>query len=163
MEQVHKLSFYTDGSCSTASREGGWGFVFVDHDIEKVSFDYGAASDTTNNRMELTAFLNALIKIEHIIPFSKDTYEITVFSDSAYIVNCLLQKWYKKWLLNGWHTSNRMPVKNKDLWQEIIHSYERIEKDKSLKLTIEKVKGHSADKYNDLADECANKWRLRLK
>jgi ribonuclease HI len=109
------LQFYTDGSCSLnnvtdTSNDGCGGCATVvckDGVIIKEIVEY--YKNTTNNRMELRAVLNALTIVENV------DEECEILIDSAYIVNCFEQKWYKKWLANGWRTSNRQAVKNVDL------------------------------------------------
>jgi len=160
----YKIDFYTDGSCSTAIKRGGWGCITVKYnpnDVENVECLYGCASDTTNNRMELQGFLTALTIIQDIANnFKKeDNYTINIYSDSAYIVNCFKDKWYKKWLVNGWKSANRVAIKNKELWKPIIIAYNKIIKNENIVLEIKKVKGHGTNKYNNLADTYANKWR----
>jgi ribonuclease HI len=145
------LFIYTDGSCSLNNKndtnfDGCGGCATVVCDEEKIVDEIvGHYKNTTNNRMELRAVLNAFKYVE-----SKDE-KCEIFIDSAYIVNCFEQKWYKKWLSNGWRTSNRQAVKNVDLWKEIIHIYNRT----SNRITITKVKGHSGNAMNERADMLA--------
>lgn len=150
---IKKLKAYTDGSCSTNTRKGGWGFVILEND-EKVFEDKGAEEDTTNNRMELSSFLKALLyatkgedKIENC--------EITIYTDSAYICNCFQDGWWKKWLLNGWKSANRMPIKNQDLWKEIINIYRK----NQISIEVQKVKAHTDDYWNNYVDALATDWR----
>lgn len=145
------LFIYTDGSCSLNNKndtnfDGCGGCATIVCDEEKIVDEIvGHYKNTTNNRMELRAVLNAFKYVE-----SKDE-KCEIFIDSAYIVNCFEQKWYKKWLSNGWRTSNRQAVKNVDLWKEIIHIYNRI----SNRITITKIKGHSGNAMNERADMLA--------
>ena len=149
------LFIYTDGSCSLNNKNdttfdgcGGCATVICNGDtvVEEIVGHY---RNTTNNRMELMAVLNAMKYIEN----TAENCEL--FIDSAYIVNCFEQKWYKKWLSNGWRTSNRQAVKNVDLWKQIIHIYNRV----SNRVTISKVKGHSGNEMNERADMLATSWR----
>lgn len=149
------LQIYTDGSCSLnnindTSNDGCGGcatvIVFNDKVVQEI---VGYYKNTTNNRMELRAVLNAM----KVIAESEECFEIII--DSAYIVNCFEQQWYKKWLTNGWKTSNRQAVKNTDLWKEIIHIYNRHKH----RITITKVKGHSGNRWNERADCLATSWR----
>lgn len=144
-----KLEFYTDGACShNGTWKGGWAVVIVNNDfaIDQIS---DSRNDTTNNEMELQAFLTAIKHSYHL----KDEVdsEFIIYSDSAYIVNCFKDKWYVKWQKNGWRTSKKEPVAHKELWQLIIHYYEQL----GDKLTIVKVKGHANNKFNILADKLA--------
>lgn len=102
----------------------------------------GAEPNTTNNRMELQAAIEALSIL-------KEPCKVTLYSDSAYLVNCFKQGWYKGWLKNGWKNSKGQPVENQDLWKELlrlmeIHQVEYV-----------KVKGHADNKWNNRCDELA--------
>ena len=96
--------------------------------------------------MELTACIRALEEVK------RRDIQIEVYSDSAYIVNCINQKWYKKWQLNGWKTSKKEPVENKDLWLRLLELLDR------LPVTFTKVKGHANIELNERADFLAKKW-----
>lgn len=132
---------YTDGACSNnqgiGGQLGGWGVVFVD------GREYsGADKFTTNNRMELKAAIEALKNT----PFGS---KVKLYSDSAYVVNAFLQNWLKNWQKNGWVTAQRKPVENQDLWRELL----LLEKERDVEWI--KVKGHSTDKMNIIADKLA--------
>ena len=133
-------TIYTDGACSGNPGPGGWGAVIFD-EREKQNNISGKVKDTTNNRMELTAPIMALKKI-------KSKSHITIFTDSTYVKNGITE-WIKKWEKNGWKNSKKKPVKNKDLWIKL----------ESLclknKVSWKWVKGHSTNKYNNLADKLA--------
>ena len=75
---------------------------------------YGGEPNTTNNRMELTALIQGLSAL------TKKNYDVFVFSDSAYLIDCLRKGWYKKWLSNGWLKSDKKPVENKGLWEKLL-------------------------------------------
>ena len=129
---------YTDGACSGNPGKGGWAAVILNgNSIEKIS---GSAENTTNNRMELMALISAL-------KFVKDQ-NLEIFTDSKYAKDGI-EKWIINWKKNGWKTSNKEDVKNKDLWIEL----DKLNKKKKIKWTW--VKGHAGDKYNSLADELA--------
>lgn len=146
---------YTDGSCSLNNKNdtiydgcGGCATLLIkDNEILEEKVEY--FRNTTNNRMELRAVLNAMRMIEVI------EGDVELFIDSAYIVNCFEQEWYKTWLVNGWRNSKRQAVKNIDLWKEIIHSYKR----HNNRITITKIKGHSGNLMNERADKLATSWR----
>ena len=109
------INIYTDGACSGNqfdTNAGGWGAIleYGGHSKEL----YGGEANTTNNRMELTAL------IEGLSALTKKNYDIRVFSDSAYLIDCLRKRWYEKWRLNGWLTSDRKPVENRDLWEKLL-------------------------------------------
>lgn len=147
------VDIFTDGACSTKTKCGGWACIIVEDDVELSRYE-GAEIDTTNNRMELQAFLTAL-KVANEI--ETQNTEVNIFSDSAYIVNCFDEQWYLRWQLNGWRASDKQPVKNKELWQEIIEQHKLAHR--HLKLNIYKVKAHSGCLWNELAD----KWAVMQK
>lgn len=131
MNTIKILRIYTDGACSgNQSREnvGGWGAIleFGEHTKEL----YGGELNTTNNKMEMTALLEALKAVK------KPDCTIEVFSDSSYLISCFKEKWYEKWQKNGWLTSSKTPVENKDLWIQLL-SYISLHR-----ISFFKVKGH---------------------
>lgn len=132
---------YTDGACSnnqgSGGQPGGWGVVFLDG--RQFS---GYDKSTTNNRMEMTAAIEALEQIP-------SGCEIKLYSDSAYLINAFLQKWLVNWQRNGWKTSKGTPVENQDLWKRLI----KLENERKVKWI--KVKGHSDNKWNNIADKLA--------
>jgi ribonuclease HI len=136
-----KITIYTDGACSGNQFDnnlGGWGaIVSWGHKQKQI---HGGVKNTTNQRMELTACIKALeeIKVTHI--------PIELYSDSAYIVNCFNQRWYEKWEKNGWKTAKKQPVENMDLWKRLIRLT------RAMNVTFIKVKAHSGDRLNELAD-----------
>ena len=144
------IEIYTDGSCSVNSGKGGWGVVIV-QDGEIIREECGAAVDTTNNRMELTAFLKAL----QIMEEQEEEVDYSIYTDSAYIANCFIEKWYQKWLANGWKAANRTAIKNQDLWKAIL----KIHRHSVHHITIVHVKGHQGNKFNERADTLATSWR----
>ena len=100
------INIYTDGACSGNQFEknaGGWGAIL--EYAGRVKEIHGGEKNTTNNRMELTAL------IEGLSALTKKGYDVRVFSDSSYLVNCLRKKWYKKWQNNEWKTSAKKPVR----------------------------------------------------
>ena len=135
-----KYIIYTDGACSGNPGPGGWGAIIFDEKKKQHTIS-GKAKDTTNNRMELTAPIMALKKI-------KSKSDVVVFTDSIYVKNGITE-WIKNWEKNDWKNSNKKPVKNKDLW---IKLNELCQKNKVI---WKWVKGHSSNKYNNLADELA--------
>ena len=135
-----KYVIYTDGACSGNPGPGGWGAVIFDEKKKQQNIS-GKVKDTTNNRMELMAPIMALKKI-------KSKSDIVIFTDSIYVKNGITE-WIKKWEKNGWKSSNKKAVKNKDLW---IKLNDLCQKNKVL---WKWVKGHSNNRYNNLADELA--------
>ena len=135
-----KYTIYTDGACSGNPGPGGWGAVIFDKDNNQENIS-GKERDTTNNRMELMAPIMALKKI-------KTKSEAIIYTDSTYVKNGITE-WIKKWEMNGWKNANKQPVKNRDLWIKL----DNLCKDN--KIIWKWVKGHSNNKYNNLADELA--------
>ena len=134
-----KFKIYTDGACSGNPGKGGWAAIILD-DSNQSSIS-GSENNTTNNRMELIAPIMALKKI-------KKKSEITIFTDSKYVKDGITD-WIKKWKQNNWKSSNKKPVKNKDLWVKLDNSCQKH------KITWKWVKAHAGNKYNNLADELA--------
>ena len=134
-----KFKIYTDGACSGNPGKGGWAAIILD-DLNLSSIS-GSESNTTNNRMELMATIMALKKI-------KKKSEITIFTDSKYVKDGITD-WIKKWKQNNWKSSNKKPVKNKDLWVKLDNSCQKH------KITWKWVKAHAGNKYNNLADKLA--------
>ena len=135
-----KYTIYTDGACSGNPGPGGWGAVIFDEKKKQINIS-GKVKDTTNNRMELMAPIMALKKI-------KSLSEVVVFTDSTYVKNGITE-WIKKWKKNDWKNSNKKTVKNKDLWMKLNNLCQKN------KVIWKWVKGHSNNKYNDLADKLA--------
>lgn len=127
---------YTDGACLGNPGPGGWAWV-----IPGGAYASGAEQRTTNQRMEVTAVLEALRALDG---------PVTIFSDSTYVVNCFRDRWWEGWLRRGWKNSQRKPVANRDLWEPLITLYR--ERDD---VAFRWVKGHSGDAMNDIADELA--------
>ena len=135
-----KLKIYTDGACSGNPGKGGWAAIILDGNLYQFSIS-GSENNTTNNRMELTAPIMALKKI-------KKKSEIIIFTDSKYVKDGITD-WIKKWKLNNWKSSNKKPVKNKDLWIKLENSCLKH------KISWKWVKAHAGNKYNNLVDNLA--------
>ena len=137
----NKITIYTDGACSGNPGKGGWGAVLLYRDKQKHLS--GSAILTTNNKMELTAAIEALKEV-------KESNDIELHTDSQYVKNGI-NLWIINWKKNGWKTANKKEVANKDLW---------IELDKYVthhNITWFWVKGHSGNHYNEIADDLAVK------
>ena len=137
---MEEVIIYTDGACSGNPGPGGWGSILMYKGNKKEIS--GGKENTTNNVMELTAVIEGLKLL-------KFPCKVKLYSDSAYVVNAFIQKWIYGWIKNGWVNSNKEPVKNKELWQELyeltkVHEVEFI-----------KVKGHADNEYNNRCDELA--------
>lgn len=139
-----EIIIYTDGACSGNPGPGGWGAVFLSGETEEML--NGGEGQTTNNRMEMMA---ALCALEKIIEFDIKA-KITIITDSNYLKDGVCS-WVPKWKKNGWLTATKQPVKNQDLWVKLDACLAK----KSVEWRW--VKGHSGNKYNDLADTLARK------
>lgn len=144
------IKIYTDGACSGNPGPGGWSVIITSG--EKVKVLSGHEIETTNNRMELTAILNALEWCA-----KKEISNVEIYSDSAYVVNAINQFWIKKWLANGWTNSKKEEVKNSDLWKRFIYY------NKQVKAKFIKVKGHNKDTLNEMADKRAVEESMKAK
>jgi ribonuclease HI len=125
------VNIYTDGACSGNQHKdniGGWGAILEYGGHEKELF--GGEANTTNNRMEMTALLAALLVLK------KEGLHIRVFADSAYLLNCFRNKWYVKWKRNNWKTAKNDDVENRDLWEQLLSFLELHT------FSFFKVKGH---------------------
>lgn len=147
MNSKNKIYIATDGACSGNGKDvspGGYGAVLLYGEHKKEIS--GGLPKTTNNEMELTAVVEALSAIKKDLP-------VVVYCDSAYVVNCINEGWYKKWYVNGWRSSKKEPVANKKIWQQLLFQYERLTNAEFIK-----VKGHL-----DLSDDAAiKKWLNKL-
>jgi len=135
------VEVYTDGACRGNPGPGGWGIVMRYGAHEK--HFYGGEKETTNNRMELTAAIEALKRL-------KRACKIVLTTDSEYLRRGMLE-WLEQWKKRGWKTAAKKPVKNADLWQMLDELV--VEHD----IEWHWVKGHSGHPENDLADELANR------
>ncbi len=137
---LKRVQLYTDGACSGNPGKGGWGAILLYEGLEKELSGFEAY--TTNNRMELTAAVEGLKALK--FPCSVELY-----SDSSYLVNAFKNDWISGWKTNGWKTSGKDEVRNRDLWEQLdalcgIHQ-----------ITWIKVKGHSDNEYNNRCDKLA--------
>ena len=135
------ITIYTDGSCLTNPGKGGWAAIINENN--KIRKIIGNEKNTTNNRMELSAPINALKSI-------KPGSEIKIYTDSQYVKNGITD-WINTWLYNNWKTSKKEDVKNKDLWIEL-HNL-----NKSLNVQWNWVKAHDGNPLNEEVDLLAKK------
>lgn len=147
--------YYTDGACSTNGTWFGGAAVVIVSDFTFDSYCAGFHEKTTNNRMELEGFIFAL---KHIVQNRKKDEQVFLNTDSAYITNCLKNKWYISWKAKGWKTSAGAKVKNQDLWEELLR-YKDMTNSFGLNVTIQHVKGHSDNEGNNRADKLAVRGR----
>tara|TARA_B100001173_G_C15587343_1_gene378962 strand:+ start:52 stop:477 length:426 start_codon:yes stop_codon:yes gene_type:complete len=135
------IKIYTDGSCLNNPGNGGWAAIINDNGkIQKIS---GREKNTTNNKMELTAPINALKKI-------KKGESVEIYTDSKY-VKLGITEWINKWIKNNWQTSKKENVKNKELWLELY------ELNNSLTIKWIWIKAHAGDLLNEEVDSLAKK------
>lgn len=136
---MKKITIYTDGACSGNPGKGGWGAVLIYNDKQKEISGFEA--ETTNNRMEMQAAIEALQVL-------KEKCEVELYTDSKYLQEGIT-KWVFAWQKNGWKNSKKEAVKNADLWQKLL------EVSKNHMVKWHWVKGHADNKYNNLADKLA--------
>ena len=137
---MSKIEIYTDGACSGNPGAGGWGAVLLYREHKKEIS--GNEAQTTNNRMEMRAVIEAL-KI-----MKKEDSLITIYTDSKYVMDGIT-KWILSWKKNGWRGSDKKPVKNIDLWQELDFEVSKH------KIEWIWVRGHNGNRFNEMADELA--------
>ena len=143
---TERLVIFTDGACQGNPGPGGWAWAVSP---EGTPFGSGGEAQTTNQRMEIHAVLDALSTYSTLADDHGAAMPIEIVSDSTYVVNCFRDKWYVKWERNGWKNSKREPVANVDLWKPLIELV------KTNDVTFRWVKGHSGDRMNDLVDQLA--------
>ena len=146
-----KYEIYTDGACSKNPGPGGYSFIFV-KDGKVTYTQKGYSPKTTNNEMELLAIVKALQILKESC--SALSLDVTVYSDSLYCLNPINLGWLKTWKQKGWKNSHNQPIANLKLWTIL---YRILYPQRKSKVTINfvKVKGHSGNKYNELADQLA--------
>lgn len=136
------IKIYTDGSCLGNPGNGGWAYLIINNKFKKEG--YGSEKNTTNNIMELTASIQALEQIKDV------DKKIIIFTDSNYVKNGITS-WINNWKINGWLTSSKKEVKNKEMW-------ERLDKlTNSLQIEWRWVKAHNEDENNNYVDLLARK------
>jgi ribonuclease HI len=140
-DEASTLIVYTDGACRGNPGRGGWAWA-----VPGGRYASGAEPNTTNQRMEITAVLEALRALRPDRPA-----EIQVVSDSTYVVNCFRDRWWEGWLKRDWKNSQRKPVANRDLWEPLL----AVALSPDVPVTFRWVKGHSGDPWNDVVDELA--------
>lgn len=128
---------YTDGSCLYNPGPGGWAWA-----IPGGRYRSGCEAESTNQRMELAAVIEAARSIEG---------SLEIRSDSSYVVNCFKDGWWEGWLQRGWVNTRKKPVANRDLWEPLVDIY------RTRNITFSKVRGHSGNRWNDLVDELARR------
>lgn len=137
---MKKVEIYTDGACKGNPGKGGWGAILVYGDRKKELC--GGEKETTNNRMELTAAIEALSAL-------KEPCEVIMTSDSQYLINGITKGWAVSWREKGWKKADKSPALNPDLWQKLLDLLE------IHKVEFVWVKGHAGHPYNERCDELA--------
>lgn len=135
-----QVEAYTDGSCLGNPGPGGWAYILLYGEHEKEMA--GCEGETTNQRMELLAAIKALEAL-------KRPCHVTLYSDSAYLINAFQQNWVRRWVQSGWQTKAKTDVANRDLWERLI------ELTKKHDIVWAKVKGHADNELNNRCDELA--------
>lgn len=139
---MKKVDIYTDGACKGNPGPGGYGAILVYNGIEK-EFSGGEAN-TTNNRMELLGAITALSVL-------KEPCEVTLTSDSKYLVDAVTKGWVYGWQKKGWKKADGKPALNVDLWERLLPLLE------THKVTFHWIKGHDGHEYNERCDRLAVK------
>lgn len=140
---MNHVIIYTDGACKGNPGPGGWGALLRSGTAEKELF--GGEAETTNNRMELTAVIEALAAL-------KRPCRVTLYLDSEYVRKGITE-WLPDWKAKGWRTAARQPVKNADLWQRL----DALVQGSGHQIEWRWVKGHAGDPGNERADALANR------
>ena len=136
------VDIYTDGSCRRNPGPGGWGAILI-YEGHELTIS-GGESETTNNRMELLSVIHALSRL-------KESCEVTLTSDSRYVIDGLEKGWAKSWRARGWKKSDGSPALNPDLWDRLLTLCEKH------KITFVWVRGHDGHPYNERCDAMAQK------
>lgn len=132
------LLIATDGSCRGNPGPGGWAWA-----VGENWYASGAEAETTNQRMELRAVIEALR--------ANPDGDVEILSDSTYVVNCFRDRWHVGWLRRGWRNSQGQPVANRDLWEDLL----ALVLDSDRRVSFTWVKGHAGDPMNELVDRLA--------
>lgn len=154
-----RVRIFTDGACSENPGPGGWAAVF--NSESKCRTISGNEELTTNNRMELRAVIETYKKIVNKKKHRPDV-QYDIYSDSAYVVNTINNQWIEAWKKNNWQTTKREDVKNKDLWEEFDELRTKA-KELGIYITLNKVKGHSGNTFNELVDKLARAESMKAK
>ena len=144
---MKEVDIFSDGACSGNPGPGGWGSILRFKGIEKELS--GGEPETTNNRMELLAVINALESL-------KEPCKVKITTDSKYVCDAFLKNWLSSWLNNGWKTANKKPVKNKELWERLLDLSKKHE------LSWFWIKGHAGHPENERCDKLAVEARMKF-
>ncbi len=144
---MKEVELFSDGACSGNPGPGGWGSILRFKGIEKELS--GGEKETTNNRMELLAVINALESL-------KEPCKVNITTDSKYVCDAFLKNWLSSWQQNGWKTAGKKPVKNKELWERLLALSQKHE------LSWSWIKGHDGHPENERCDKLAVEARLKI-
>ncbi len=137
---MKEVTIYTDGACSGNPGPGGYGAILIYNGVEKEIS--GGMESTTNNQMEMLGVIESLELL-------KEKCKVTLYSDSAYVINAINNKWIYSWKKNNWIKSDKKKAKNIELWEKILELIEKHD------ITFVKVKGHADNEYNNRCDKLA--------
>lgn len=143
---MNTVTIYTDGACDPNPGIGGWAAILIKGEHKKILT--GGQRDTTNNRMELTAAIEALRALTK-------PCRVTIYTDSEYVRNAIVLGWLNNWIKKGWRNSGG-PVKNRDLWEQLLEQINRHQIDWHW------VRGHDSDPLNNECDRLAVEARLKV-
>lgn len=134
------IDIFTDGACSGNPGPGGWGAILRYNGVEKEMS--GSEKETTNNRMELSAVIEALSAL-------KEACEVTVYTDSKYVCDAIVKRWVYSWQANGWRKADKKPALNVDLWKKLLDLLSKHE------VEFVWLKGHAGHPENERCDKMA--------
>lgn len=137
---MKQVTIHTDGACSGNPGPGGYAAILVYNGREKVIS--GGEPDTTNNRMELLAVINSLSALN-------ERCDVTLHSDSKYVIDAVTQGWAERWRRNGWMRTKKDRAQNPELWERLLELL------KTQNVTFQWVRGHNGDEYNERCDRIA--------
>ena len=145
---MKKIEIFTDGACSGNPGKGGWGAILRFGEYQKELS--GGEKNTTNNRMELTAVIEALKAL-------KEPCEVVITTDSKYVSDAVTLGWAENWRKNGWKKADKKPALNADLWEQLLELLAQH------KVTFNWVKGHAGHIENERCDQLAVSYYQNLK
>lgn len=145
---MKKIEIFTDGACSGNPGKGGWGAILRFGEYQKELS--GGEKNTTNNRMELTAVIEALKAL-------KEPCEVVITTDSKYVSDAVTLGWAENWRKNGWKKADKKPALNVDLWEQLLQLLSQH------KVTFNWVKGHAGHIENERCDQLAVSYYQNLK
>lgn len=152
-QEIPLVKIWTDGSARKNGQKGAFGsyaYIIVAPDGQELE-EWGVEEGATNQQMELMGAIQALEIATKAFP----NVRIKLYSDSAYLVNCWKDHWYRNWMQNGWKNSKKEPVANQGLWERLVPFF------MNPSIQFIKVKGHSGDPMNERVDTLAQKASIK--